>query len=132
MGFFKKLVDSTKDYNRIANAVGNVKNILDSAEYDSDINIFLLAAWVCRVGIIDVIEKNDFPMTNKLFISINGHHTRMTIYEAYMMSVGRLSIKVGELNNNEVKDAVLDILAKGEWFYKMDKQIPESKKVIFI
>lgn len=132
MGFFKKLVDTTKDYNRIANAVGNVKNILDSAEYDSDINIFLLAAWVCRVGIIDVIEKNDFPMTNKLFISINGHHTRMTIYEAYMMSVGRLSIKVGELNNNEVKDAVLDILAKGEWFYKMDKQIPESKKVIFI
>lgn len=132
MGFFKKLVDSTKDYNRIANAVGNVKNILDSAEYDSDINIFLLAAWVCRVGIIDVIEKNDFPMTNKLFISINGHHTRMTIYEAYMMSVGRLSIKVGELNNNEIKDAVLDILAKGEWFYKMDKQIPESKKVIFI
>ena len=92
MGFFKKLVDTTKDYNRIANAVGNVKNILDSAEYDSDINIFLLAAWVCRVGIIDVIEKNDFPMTNKLFISINGHHTRMTIYEAYMMSVGRLSI----------------------------------------
>lgn len=132
MGFFKKLVDTTKDYNRIANAVGNVKNILDSAEYDSDINIFLLAAWVCRVGIIDVIEKNDFPMTNKLFISINGHNTRMTIYEAYMMSVGRLSIKVGELNNNEVKDAVLDILAKGEWFYKMDKQIPESKKVIFI
>lgn len=133
MGFFNKLFNSTKDYNRIANAVSNVKVMLDNVEYndETDMDAFLIIAWICRVGVIDVIEKNNWPMAYRLFIPINGHHTRMTLNEAYMMSVGRLSIKAGELGNNKIKDAIMNILDKGEWFYKIDQQIPESKKAIF-
>lgn len=134
MGLFKKLIGDAKDYNKVANTVCNVKTILDKVEYEHDpeISDFLIAAWICRVGFIDVIEKNEWPMSNKLFIPINGHQTRMTLHEAYMMSIGRLSIKVGELYDDEVKNAVLNILDKGEYFYKIDRQIPKEKKEIFI
>ncbi len=132
MGILSKIFNDGKDLAKIANAVANIKNILDDIDmkgYTDNENWFV-TAWVCRVGIIDVIEKNEWPMTYRLFVPINGHQTRMTLHEAYLMSVGRLAFKSGELEVN-IKDAILDILEKGEWFYKIDKQIPDSKKAIY-
>ena len=133
MGFFKKVINNARDCNKIANAVGNVKILLDDIEYNSvtDLESFLIVAWICRVGIIDVMEKGNYPMAYRVYVSINGHLTKMTYQEAYVMSVGRLSFKVGELGDDEIKDAVFDVLEKGEWFYKIDQIIPESKKALF-
>lgn len=132
MGFFKKIFSESKDYNKIANAVINVKVLLDEVEYGRqfDTSKYLIAAWTCRVGVIDVIERNSWSMTNQLFIPFNGHQTKMTLNEAYLMSIGRLTMKVGEIDD-EVKEVVLSILDKKEWFYKIDSQVSDEKKKIF-
>ncbi len=131
MGFFKKIFSDSKDYAKIANAVANVKALLDESELNLDVENYLIVAWICRIGIIDVIEKNNWPMTYKLFVPINGYHTRMTLHEAFLMSVGRVSIKIGTLSDDKVKDAIQNILEKGEWFYRIDSQIPNEKRRLF-
>ena len=126
MGLFSKIANNARSFQKIANSVSNVKSILDDLEYDG----YLIAAWICRVGIMDIMESSSLQPTNILFVNINGHNTKMTIMEAYMMSVGRLSTKAGTLDS-ELKDAILDVLDKGRWFYEIDKTIPADKRAIF-
>ena len=130
MGLFSKIANNAKSFQKIANSVSNVKSILDDLEYEPDSTGYLIAAWICRVGIMDIMESSSLQPTNILFVNINGHNTKMTIMEAYMMSVGRLSTKAGTLDS-ELKDAILDVLDKGRWFYEIDKTIPEDKRAIF-
>lgn len=132
MNLFTKLKTNIKAIQKIANAVTNVKQILDRQACASrpSTEEYLIAAWICRVGILDIIDSSAISMTHTLWANINGHNTRITVMEAYAMSVGRLCIKAGSLDS-ELKDAILDILEKGEWFYKIDNQIPEQKKKLF-
>ena len=130
MGFFSKIANNAKSFQKIANSVSNVKSILDDLEYEPNPTGYLIAAWICRVGIMDTMESSSLQPTNILFVNINGHNTKMTIMEAYMMSVGRLSTKAGTLDS-ELKDAILDVLDKGRWFYEIDKTIPADKRAIF-
>ncbi len=133
MGYFSKLINHTKGLNRIANAVGNVKNMLDEIENKmySDLEDYLVVAWICRVGIMDVIESESMRLDYTLYVRINGHNTKMTIHEAYMMSVGRLSAKAGLLSESE-KNTIMNVLDKGEWFYKIDRNISDDKKAIIM
>ena len=131
MGLFSKIINHTKELTKIANAVENVNDLLDKSEIERFINEdWLIVAWICRFGIIDKLDENNCPMTYKLYVPLYGHHTQMTLHEAYQMSVGRLSAKSSGLEEY-TKDAILEILDKGELFYIVDKQIPESKKMIF-
>ena len=113
MKFLKKLVGNSKDYTKMANAVGNVKAILDNIEqsYTADKEVFLIAAWICRVGIIDIIEKNNWTMNYKLLVRINGCNVSITFHEAYLMTIGRLSIKAEE-QNNEIKELFTNATVK--------------------
>ncbi len=133
MGYFSNLFKHTKALNKIANAVGNVKIMLDNIEYKSnpDLEDYLLVAWICRVGIMDVMDVEPMRMDYSIYVKINGHNTKMTIHEAYMMSVGRLSLKAGQLSD-DFKKAILNVLDKGEWFEKIDKVIPADKRAIII
>lgn len=132
MKFLKKLVGNSKDYAKMANAVGNVKAILDNIEqsYTADKEVFLIAAWICRVGIIDIIEKNNWTMNYKLLVRINGCNVSITFHEAYLMTIGRLSIKAEE-QNNEIKECVLSVLGKRDWFYQIDTIIPDEQRKLF-
>lgn len=130
MGLFSKIANNAKSLQKIANSVSNVKSILDDLDYEPDSTGYLIAAWICRVGIVDTMESSSLQPANILYVNINGHNTKMTIMEAYMMSVGRLSTKAGKLDS-ELKDAILDILDKGRWFYEIDKTIPADKRAIF-
>ena len=130
MGLFSKIANNAKSFQKIANSVSNVKSLLDDLEYEPDSTGYLIAAWICRVGIMVTMESSSLQPTNILFVNINGHNTKMTIMEAYMMSVGRLSTKAGTLDS-ELKDAILDVLDKGRWFYEIDKTIPADKRAIF-
>lgn len=130
MGLFSKIVNNAKSLQKIANSVSNVKNILDDLEYDPDSTGYLIAAWICRVGVMDVMDSPYIEPTHTLYVSINGHNMKMTVMEAYLMSVGRLSTKAGTLDS-ELKDAILDVLDKGRWFYEIDKTIPYDKRAIF-
>lgn len=132
MGFFSKLTQHTKALNKIANAVANVKVMLDSIEntYNPGIGNYLVAAWVCRAGILDIMESAEILGEYSIHVPINGHFTKMSVDEACMMSIGRLSIKAGTLDSAS-KDAIMDVLEKGQMFYKIDKQIPSDKKALF-
>jgi len=133
MEFFKKLVSNSKDYAKMANAVGNVKAILDDIEQSNtviDKEAFLIAAWICRIGIMDIVEKNNWTMNNKLLIQINGHHVNLTFHEVYLMTIGRLSSKAEEQGNN-IKDMVLDVFEKGDWFNQIDAIVPYEQRKLF-
>lgn len=131
MGFLSKLAQGTKILNRISNSVSNVKELLDNAEYkENSIENYFFAAWVCRVGIIDNIEKLKFPMTAKISVNIKGHNTIMTLAEALAMTVGKLCFIAADIGG-EVEDAISDILDKGKLFYDIDRAIPTKKKTMF-
>lgn len=131
MGIFSKLVQGTKILNRISNSVSNIKELLDNAEYEKDsIDNYISAAWVCRVGIMDNIEKLKLPMTTKISVNIKGHNTIMTLTEALAMTVGKLYFIAANIGG-EVEDAINDILDKGKLFYDIDGAIPAEKKAMF-
>lgn len=133
MGFFKKFVSNSRDYAKMANAVGNIKAILDDIEESCtviDKEVFLIAAWICRVGIIDIVEKNNWTMDYKLLIQINGHHVNLTFQEVYLMTIGRLSSKAEEQGDN-IKYMVLDVLEKGDWFNQIDVIVPHEQRILF-
>lgn len=133
MELFKKFVSNSKDYAKMANAVGNVKAILDNIEQSYttiDKETFLIAAWICRVGIIDIIEKNNWTMNHKLLMPTNGHYVNLTFHEVYLMTIGRLSSKAEEQGDN-IKDMVLDILEKGDWFNQINAIVPYEQRKLF-
>lgn len=131
MGFFSNLFSGAKELTKISNGVTKMQKILDEYEKDPDVSCLYIAAWIGRIAIIDVIEKNNYPLTYTLFVPIKGHQTRMTLYQAHLLSVGRLSIKIGTLNDT-IKSYILDILDKGDSFYEIDKQLPQSTKDLFL
>jgi hypothetical protein len=135
MGFFSKLKSNVNELNKLSNSVSNVKLLLDKSENEIDSDeadgYLFFAAWICCAGIIDRCSKNTWSMTKKIGISINGHATYITIYEAYALTVNRLTNKVESMNEN-IQDIVSDILNKGEWYYKVGNSLPEEKKRFFI
>lgn len=132
MNLFTKLKANITAIQKIANAVSNVQQILDRQAYESHPRTeeYLIAAWICRVGILDIIDSPTISTTHTLWANINGRNTRMTVVEAYARSVGRLCIKADSLDS-ELKDAIFDVLEKGDLFYEIDSQIPEQKKRLF-
>ena len=58
MGFFSSLFGQAKELTKLGNSVANVKNMLDQFESDPDNTFLLCSAWICKVGIIDLIENN--------------------------------------------------------------------------
>ncbi len=131
MGFFNNLFGGAKDLNKVANAVKMVKSILNTVEYEPDDMEYLFAAWICRVGIIDIVEKNNWPMTYKVTVIDKGAVSTMTLFETHAMTIGRLTAKVEEIDDDEIKDAVDDILKKGDMFYTVNNKVPEDTKKIF-
>ena len=74
--------------NRISNSVSNVKELLDNAEYEKDsIDNYISAAWVCRVGIMDNIEKLKLPMTTKISVNIGTVVKRIKLYNKLIANV---------------------------------------------
>lgn len=131
MGFFNNLFSGAKDLNKVANAVKMVRSILNTVEYEPNDMAYLFAAWICRIGIIDVVEKNNWPMTYKVTVIDKGAVSTMTLFEAHAMTIGRLTAKVKGIDDDEIKNAVDDILEKGNMFYTMDSKVPEDTKKIF-
>lgn len=131
MGLFSDLLNGPKELTKITTGVVNIKNVLDEYENDPDFTYLCLAAWIGRVAIIDVMDKNNYPFTYSLYVPVQGHQIKMTLHEAYMTSIGRLSVKAGKLSDRE-KDYILEILDKGNAFYEIDKQISLEQKELFL
>ncbi len=130
MGLFPKVFGNAKQHTRISNGVANVTNMLDEYECDPDLTYLYVSAWITRVLVIDVVEENEMPMHYSLYAPIHGHQTKMTIMEAYALTISRVVAKALD-RSQRVHDYVQDILDKKDAFYEIEEQIPSTTKEIF-
>ncbi len=130
MGLFSKILGGAKELTKISNGVANVTNMLDEYESDPDLTYLYVSAWITRVAVIDVVEANEFPSHYALYAPIHGNQTKMTIMEAYGLTITRVVSKALE-RSSRIHDYVQDILDKKEAFYEIDRQLPEEQKRIF-
>lgn len=130
MGILSTIFGGAKELTRIANGVANITNLLNQYEIDDDLTFLYMSAWICRITILDTVERNQFPMSYKLYVPIHGHQQRITITEAYMLTLTRIMSKAYE-RSGRVQQYIQDIIDKGSAFYEIDKQIPYEQKQIF-
>ena len=130
MGLFSKIFGGAKELTKIANGVVNVTNMLDEYESDPDLTYLYVSAWITRVAVIDVVEANEFLPHYVFYAPVFGNHTKMTIMEAYGLTITRVVSKA-LARSSRVHDYVQDILDKKDAFYEIDRQLPEGQKRIF-
>lgn len=126
MGIF----ENAKQLTKLGNAVANVKNMLDGYENDPDVSFLIISAWICKVGITDMIEKNHWLPNYIVFVPINGHQTKMSMMEVQLATISRLMSKVSLLCDDELESKIQDVLDGGPSFYELDAQLPSSIKDI--
>lgn len=130
MGLFSKIFGGAKELSKISNGVANVVNMLDEYESDPDLTYLYVSAWITRVAVIDVVEANEYPSHYILYAPIHGNQTKMTIMEAYGLTITRVASKALD-HSPRVHDYVQDILNKKEAFYEIQRQLPQETINIF-
>ncbi len=130
MGLFSKIFGGAKELSKISNGVANVVNMLDEYESDPDLTYLYVSAWITRVAVIDVVEANEYPSHYILYAPIHGNQTKMTIMEAYGLTITRVASKALD-RPPRVHDYVQDILNKKEAFYEIQRQLPQETINIF-
>lgn len=130
MSFFKSLLGSGVELNKLAENVARVKIQLDKLNALDTYNMddYKFIAYMCRATILDRVERNNwFLDTLKLHVPINGNLCKVTYHEAFMMSVGRLSMMISSFEEDD-KEIIMNILDRGEHFHAVDRTIPEEKR----
>lgn len=130
MGFFSNMFGQAKELTKLGNAVANIKNMLDQYESDPDTSFLLVSAWICKVGVTDLIEKNNWLPNYRVYVPINGHQTKMYMNEVLLSTVGRLKGKVSSTYDSELEQTIDDILEGGKSFTQVDRQIPQKIREI--
>ena len=126
------LFDNAKQLTKLGNAVANVKNMLDAYESDPDVSFLLVAAWICKVGVTDMIEKNNWRPNYIVYVPINGHQTKMTMIEVQLATISRLMNKVSQLYDINFEQTIQGVLDGGASFYEVDRQIPQNVRSIIL
>lgn len=121
-----------KELNKLANAVANIKNMLDQYENDQDKSFLLVSAWICKVGVLDAITKNNWAPSYRVYVPIDGNQTKMYMTEVQMATIGRLKNKISNLYNYSFEETIDDILKGGKSFFEIDSQIPQKMKDVIL
>lgn len=79
---------------------------------------------MCKVGILDMVEKNKWRPNYIVYVPINGRQTKMYMTETYMATIGRLQIKVSQTGDSELQKKVYEILEGGKSFDEIELKIP--------
>ncbi len=126
MGIFSNLfgLDQAKELTKLGNAAANVKNMLDGYETDPDIMFLYCSAWISKVGVLDLIAKNNWASNYIVYVQVDGNLTKMSMAEVKAMTIDRLLEKVS--NNPRLSIIINDILQGGTYFDKIDAQIPQQ------
>jgi len=126
------LFDKGLEFNKLATNVSKVRMLLDQIEnkvYSSESALenkddYCFVAYICRIGIIERMEKYNWKLSTKIIIGINGKPTSVSLHESYIMSVLKLTM-MSQINS-DVSETVNDILEKGEQFFVMDSQFTKE------
>ena len=127
MGFFSRLAGHVKDLNNMAIAVGNVIALLDRYDETNDGYALLIAAWLCKRGIQDVVAAGNLSPVHTINVFVNQRLEKMTVQDAYIKSIGRLSMIAKEMSDQDSED-IPDIINGGDAFDKVDSSLSEDKK----
>lgn len=127
MGFFN--FSPGIDLKNTANMMSKIIRMLSNLETRSRAYIrdnhegILLTAWMCRVGILDRIEKNGWSPAQTIFLP---PFKKITIAEGLMDTVVKLKNIIDY--DDMLSLAVDDILQKGDGFYEFEKNLTENQK----
>lgn len=124
MGLFDKMKGIAK-FNKVAAALAAITDKIDLYEFCNDSDHLIFAAWICRIGVIDAIEKYGYRTSDIIFVTVNGRLTKMLLYEAYWRSLERIALCCKDLPLTE-QEIIQGILEKNDIFYKFDERMPES------
>lgn len=122
MGLFNQ------DINKMATTIGKVIAFLDEldgkieSKYDiyEQKEAFYLAAYICKVGILERIDKNNWSMNTPIFIPTGFLKSRHeTIIIALNLTLGKLMMMAKD--DNIVTEDISEILSKGDLFYEFEK-----------
>ena len=111
----------------MAIAVGNVIVLLDRYDATKDGSVLPIAAWICKKGVQDILLAGNMSPMYSINVVVDRRLLKMTVHEAYLKSVGRLSMIAGELGE-QVKEDIHDILNGGETFLEVDSYLTDDKK----
>ena len=106
--------------------------MLDAYERESDVSFLYRAAWICKAGILDKINKNNWTLNHIVYVPINGRQTKMTMEEIISLTVIQLKSKSSTLYNINIQKQIDDILKGGRTFYEVDKIIPQNMRDIIL
>jgi len=112
-----------KVFKMISELENKMYNNFDFEEYKREL---LVLAYICRVKILDRIEKNEWMAPEvPITIATGLFRTRKeTIYSALDKSVGRI-IEISDIDDNLTK-TIKDILERGDSFYEFENSLPDS------
>lgn len=127
MGLFSRITGHIKDLNNMAIAVGNVIVLLDQYDATNDNSILPIAAWICKKGVQDIMLTGNMSPMYTINIVVDHRVHKMTVHEAYLKSIGRLSMIAGELAEQD-KEYILDIINGEKPFSEVDSYLTEEKK----
>lgn len=120
-----------KSGNNMAIAVSNVIILLDHYDATNDDLVLPIAAWVCKKGIQDIMLTGNINPMCSFYVVVDRRIQKMTVHEAYTMSVGRLSMIAGELGGQDGED-IIGIINGEEAFIKVDSVLSEDDKRKFL
>lgn len=127
MGLFSRITGHIKDLYNMAIAVGNVIVLLDQYDATNDNSILPIAAWICKKGVQDIMLTGNMSPMYTINIVVDHRVHKMTVHEAYLKSIGRLSMIAGELAEQD-KEYILDIINGEKPFSEVDSYLTEEKK----
>ena len=129
VNFFKR----TSILNSVATSIGIVIKSLDDIEpmlngyvgIENNKEELMQIAYICRVGIIDMITENPWLQNDNQQITISFgvfDRKKTTMILAMDMTIGRLNNLTSY--HNRVSTTILDILRKGKSFYQLQSVLP--------
>lgn len=130
MGLFSNLLGQAKKLSKLGNAVANIKNMLDRYESDQDVSYLLVSAWICKVGILDMMMANNWERNYVAYVPFDGHQRKMTMEEILSSTVYRLMDCVCAYGNKNFEENIRDVLRGGMSFDELDAQIPQQIKEV--
>ena len=125
MGFFSKLFKHTKDLNKVTGAAELAISYLSLYEKGNDFDNLCAAAWIIRVGVLDIIEENNWQPSFNIAITIDGRTTLTTVMMLRKLTYGRVLDFVESLTLME-QNIINSIFNKGKFFYNIESRMPEE------
>ena len=128
MGLLKALLGGGGTaFNRLAKTFSAVYDHINSYNLFSNLDDLYRAAWLLKYGVYDSIEKWHWSPVAKLFIPNYQTLGRITINEAMMIAMGKLSSASQSLPE-EIQDRIEKIITGEKDYYDSERLIPLDLK----